>query len=240
MRDTIAEKLKEFRALKGSDPALKKWLRDSDLWYWLYTTLRLMGRPLSRQQIVKILEGGLDESVPMGMYRFIHGCASVYKDMEECLEMQSSPDVRLLKRWFRLSFGEEKSLRDNNPVVYQWNYVPPHFREVPLALSQLFRSAEQSEEDLIDRSLTLAAGFLALYPFGEDSIPMAGFLIMYEFIAAGVPIPSLTVGEQEFNGLMARLLETGDMTPMTEMFERSLLNRLEAVLQVLRQAAEEI
>ena len=44
--------------------------------------------------------------------------------------------------------------------------------------------------------------------------------------------------EQEFNEMMAAYLDTGDIAPITEMFERSLLNRLEAVLQVLRQAME--
>ena len=239
MREVIAEKLNEIRQLKPHDPQLRKWLRDSDLWYWLYTVLRLTGRPLGRQQIVSILSGELDESVPLGMYEFVHGCAAVYKDMEECRQMQSSPDFRLLKRWQRMAFGEEKGLRDTNPVVYQWNYVPPHFREVPVAMNRLFRdAAAHVPEDLCERTAELACGLLALYPYGEDSMVMAGFMVMYELIEAGVPLPSLTVGEQEFNEMMAAYLDTGDSAPITEMCERSLLNRLEAVLQVLRQAME--
>ncbi len=239
MKELIAEKLDEYRSIRSRDPQLRKWLKDSDLWYWLYTVLRLMGRPLTRQQIVMMLEGKLDESLPLDLYGFVHGCAAVYKDMEECIQMQSSPDLRLLRRWYAMASGSECSLRDTNQVVYQWNYVPPHFRELPQALSRALKKASSIRgEDPAAAAAENVIEFLSLYPFCEDSIVMAGFMVMYEFIEADIPIPSLTVGEREFNEMIASCLGGESPERLTGVFERSLLNRLEAVLQVCRQAVE--
>lgn len=241
MKELISKKLEEFRAVDKSDPRIRKWLHDSDQWFWMYTVMKLTGRPLSRYQILSILKGELDENLPLDVYEFLHSCSFVCKDMEECIGMQQDPDVKLLMRWYGMAFNEEFKYRTRNPVVYQWNYVPCHFLDVPANVEQLLKknALQWKDTEPVERACRLMLEFLRIYPFDDDSLIMASFLVMYELMRGGVPIPSLTAGEQEFNDLAAAYLGRGEEAPMMEMFERSVLNRLEAVITVCRQAAEE-
>jgi hypothetical protein len=80
--------------------------------------------------------------------------------------------------------------------------------------------------------------FLKIYPFGEESIIMAGLLMMYVMMSYGCPLPSLTAGERDYTMLVYKYIHDGDPEPFISMVERSTLNRLEAVISLCRQARE--
>ncbi len=240
MQELIAEKLKEFRSLKPSSAALDKWIRDSSLWHWLYNALRINGTPLDRKQILSVLSGQLIENLPLDTYSFIHNYAAVYADMLTSIQMQASPDMKLLSRWYMMLFEEEPVFRNTNPVVYQWDHVPVHFLEIKDALSALLRRYGKPRWDgsPIDRAAMLHLDFLKLYPYGENSICMAGVLMMYSLMEDGFPLPGLSANEQDYNVAVAKYINKGDAGLFTDIVERGLLNRLESVIEVCRQAAE--
>ena len=168
----IDQKRTEYLNHRGNDPQLRKWLKDSDLWHWLYTVMRLTGKPVSRRQIIDLLGGALDENLPLNVYEFVHGCAAVHKDMEASIQMQADPDVRMLLRWYEMAFGKEGAFRRNNPVVYQWNFVPPHFYDVKDMTDALLRrhASHHAQPDPVERALDLALGLLRIYPFGDETL----------------------------------------------------------------------
>lgn len=240
MQELILKKKNEYLSIRGSDPQLRKWLKDSDLWHWLYTVMRLTGKPVSRRQILDLLGGALDENLPLNTYEFVHGCAAVHKDMEASISMQSEPDLKMLQRWYEMAFGKDFAFRRNNPVVYQWNFVPPHFYDVKELTETMLRryAGGRNREFPVQRALDMALELFQIYPFGDETFVMAWFLLMYELTKASVPVPSLNVGEQEFNDLVAAYLSRGNKKPIEELFENGVLERLDAVISVCRQAAE--
>ena len=241
MEELIRSKLEEFKRLRGSDIELNAWIRDSNLWYWIFSALRLNGTPLDRKTIVSVLSGELQENLPLDTYSFIHGYAAVYKDMVDCLEMQAHPDLKILGRWYCNIFNaEELEFRRNNPVVYQWDFVPPHFLDVKKLTEDLLRQAYKSRGEgyFLEKACMLHLDLLKIYPFGENSILMAGILMMYVLMAYGCPLPSLTANEQDYSNLIYKYIHDGDPAPFISMVERSVLNRLDAVIEICRQARE--
>ena len=240
MQQIIAAKLKEFREIKPSSSALDKWIKDSSLWYWLYTAMRINGTPLDRGQILSILDGELIENLPLDTYSFIHNYAAMYNDMLGSIQMQTTPDLKLLGRWYQMLFEEEPVLRRDNPVIYQWDHVPVHFLQLKDELQALLRRFDRTRWDWspIDRAVLLHLEFLKLYPYGEQSVCMAGALMMYSLLEDGFPLPGLSANEQDYNVAVGKYINKGDAGLMTDLTERGLLNRLESVIEVCRQAAE--
>ena len=241
MEDLIRSKLYEFKRLKGNDIQLNVWIRDSNLWYWLYSALRLNGRPLDKQTILSVLDGELQENLPLDLYSFIHGYASVYKDMVDCLEMQAHPDLKILERWYCNIFQtEELEFRKNNPVVYQWDFVPPHFLDAKKLTDKLLKDSYKTRDEgyFLEKACMQHLDLLKIYPFGENSIVMAGVLMMYVLMAYGCPLPSLNANEQDYSNLIYKYIHDGDPEPFISMVERSVLNRLDAVIEICRQARE--
>ena len=60
----------------------------------------------------------------------------------------------------------------------------------------------------------------------------------YALLEAGIPLASYPVSEDEYRRLMSSCINEGNEEPFLNMHYRSLVNRLETVLQVWREAAE--
>ncbi len=240
MYDIISEKSWLLAAYRAKSPEISKWLRQSDLWHWLYSMQRIKGEPVSKRDIVDILAGRIVESAPVDAYSFAHNCVALRRDMESCIEMDSHVDVRMLQRWYATLFGREAVFRDTNPIIYEWEHIPPHFRDLPLETESLFKKAHNMRSDgtPTERAARLHLEFLRLYPFGEDTASMGFVLLMYSLMQEGLPLPMLTVDDREYNGLVAEYMAHQTDRPFIDMLERSLLNRLESALQICYQMPE--
>ena len=239
MYDSLDAKIAEYRSLGIEDPRLKNWIRESSLWYWLYGTLRIRGAGIGKEQILSILDGQLSEDLPLDLYSFVLGYASMYADMQLSGQMEPDPDIRLLARWGTM-LGHELSMRDTNPVLYHWGFVPCHFREVTNELRRVMReySAGAGKRHFIDRAAALHLGVIKVYPFKEETLDMAGALLLYSFICAGLPAPDLGVSREEYDKLVKRYTADGDASAFCGMLADSLSKRLDQVISVCRRAAE--
>ncbi len=238
MYDSLDAKTAEYRALKLEDPRLKNWLRDSSLWYWLYGALRIRGNAVEKGQILSILSGELSEDLPLDLYSFVHGYAAMYADMQFSGQMEPDPDIKLLARWGTM-LGHELAMRDSNPVLYQWGFVPCHFREVTSELRRVLREyAAGGDRHFIDRAADLHLGALKVYPFKEHNIDMAGALLLYSFVVAGLPAPDLDLSREDYDKLVKKYTADGDAGPFRAMLASALSKRLDQVISVCRRAED--
>jgi len=240
MQELIDRKIKEMRDLGVVNREFRIWLEQSDLWYWLYSSLRIMGEPVEKRVIVDILDGKIVEDAPIDVYNFITGYSAVYKDMKSCAEMESSADVKLLRRWGRMLLGKDIEFRTENPVVYEWNHIPPFHDKIASETDGLLRRAVQDRRRMpsLKWMALLHLELCRLYPFGKDTPVVAGLLLAYCLIREGYPLPSLTVADIEYNKMIDAYVNKGEYEAFEGMLERSVLNRAEAVLQLNRRAAE--
>ena len=248
MFEMINKKAGELKALNPSNPEFKKWVDQSNLWYWLYFDLTMQGIKVTKRQVADVLAGQLLEDAPMEVYGYIHRFAAIYRDMKSYILMKSNLTPNMLDKWCSDLFPETDEEGNPKPVrrtstsaIYEWGHIPPHFRELNEHMVSLLRSCDRQrfEGNYMDRLTQLYAGLLYIYPYGDRSPIMAGIALIYSLLEEGLPVPGLPVGEQEYNSLVAEYMEHGNFEPLESMLERSIYNRLEEVYQAALAVSEE-
>ena len=236
----LEEKLELYRKSRPDKPEYAAWEEESALWGWLFSCMKFRGTPLIKGQVVSVLKGEILEDIPLEHYGFLHRYREVYRDIRSSLEMKISLTPELLDRYYGKIFQRTAAFRKNNPVVYEWSYNPPHFREVPGQMDLLFR--QNARQRRSTDPLTLAADIhlriLEIYPYGEDTVTMAGVALLYALLESGLPVCHLFASEQEYNQQVAAYLKSGNGEAFREMLGRSIINRLDVLLQVCRSAEE--
>ena len=241
MYKDIEEKLNVLNRKKPFRKEFSLWIDESSLWGWVFTCLQLRRTPIEKGEVVRILRGEIMEQIPLEIYHFVHRYNDVYKDIKSSLEMKNSLSIKLLNRYYCMLFERDHvTYRQNNPVVYEWKYNPPHFHDIADQLDLFFKSfaLDRKKQDSLTSAAVMHLRILEIYPYGEDSITMAGVALLYLLMEMQLPIPHLFVSEQEYDMQVGTYLKSGDISLFREMLGRSILNRLNVLLQV-SEAAED-
>ncbi len=239
MKELLKEKLKSYKALGPVMPEARKWLEDSNLWMLLYTVLCQRGVRIEKKTLVEILEGHILEEVNIDLYGFCFRLRDVYKDMISAVEMQASLNTKMMDGWYRdLMEAEDPVHRRDNAVVYDIGFIPCHFNEIGEKMDRLFKAMDGVSDGAL-KAAELQMGIINIYAYGQDSITMGLLAGAYALLEAGIPLPSYPVSEDEYRRLMSACINEGNEEPFLGMHYRSLVNRMETVLQVYAQASEE-
>jgi len=247
MTEAISGKLAELKASRPADPEFKKWMDQSDLWCWMYSLYRITGRRISRKTVATVLQGEFRDDIPLSDYAFAGNCRDMYADMRGCLYMDADLDARMLSRWARLITSPDTPRQDgtlyrlNNPIVYEWEFIPPHFREVGSLTDGVLKSLQPVERqaDPIDAAARLHLELNRLYLFGEDTVLLSLAALFYLLMKLNLPFPEISATDVEYNKMTANYLETRDSSAFSAMLERSIFNRLDSILDLLKQAKPE-
>jgi len=247
MIEMIKQKIHELNAAVPESAEFRKWIDDSNQWYWLYADMNRQGIRVGKRQVVDVLMGALLEDTPMTVYGFIHGFSGIYKDMKNYVLMKNSLTRHMMDQWYLELFTPGTNAdpmtghRISTSVVYEWGYIPPHFHEINVMLDDLFlkHAKERFSGNVIQRAESLYLGILRIYPYGEQTPTMAGLAFIYTLMEEHLPIPSFLANEQEYNTMVASYLEKDDKQPLVHFIEKSIYNRLDAILQVALARAEQ-
>ncbi len=233
MTELISEKLKAISEHGPGSAELRQWIDQSSVWYWLWSVFNVQGEPVGKRDIVMVLEGGLCESIPLNLHSFMHDYSAVYRDMKLSLTMDQALDPKTLDRWYEMLCGKKEHIyRMNNPIVYEWELIPVHFRDIKREYEAAVRNVLHVRvENEVERAARMCLEISRVYPYGPDTAVMSLLAAQYVLLAAGIPFPRLTAGDVDYNKLISAYAEEGDCGGLISMFERSVLNRLEEVLQ---------
>ena len=238
MKDLLNEKLKVYRSLGPVVPEARKWLEDSNLWMLLYTVLCQRGVRIEKQTLVDILSGRIMEDVNLDLYGFCFRLRDVYKDMISAVEMQATLNTKMLDGWYvDLLEPDGPVHRKDNAVVYDIGFIPCHFSEISERMDHLFRAMDTVKDGAL-KAAELQMGIINIYAYGQETITMALLAAAYALLEAGIPLAAYPVNEDEYRRLMSSCINDGNEEPFCSMHYRSLVNRLETVIQVYREAEE--
>ena len=238
MKDLLNEKLKIYRSLDPVLPEARKWLEDSNLWMLLYTVLCQRGVRIEKKTLVEILSGQILENVHIDLYGFCFRLRDVYRDMISAVEMQATLNTKMLDGWYQDLLEPDGPVhRKDNAVVYDIGFIPCHYSEISERMDRLFKSMAGIEDGAL-KAAELQMGIINIYAYGPDSVTMALLAAAYALLEAGIPLASYPVSEDEYRRLMSSCINDGNEEPFCSMHYRSLVNRLETVIQVWREAAE--
>ena len=246
MYDMIREKKAQLDACMPSNPEFRTWMEQSDLWCWLYSMFRISGERMPKNDVVAMAAGDLKENVPLSAYAAAKNYKDVYSDMKTCIMMGQDLDIKMLNRWAGMLLGKPSDdlqnglYRQNNPIIYEWELIPVHFHEIKDVLSEILHTAARVKEpkDPLDKASYVHLELDRLYPYGEDTAKVSGAALMYMIMQLGLPLPELSVGDIEYNRMVAKYVDDLDREPFCSMLSRSVFNRLDAVLDLAKQAAE--
>lgn len=238
MKELLQEKLSTFRDLGPVLPEARKWLEDSNLWMLLYTVLCQRGVRVKKQILVDILSGRIMEDVNIDLYGFCFRLRDVYKDMISSVEMQATLNTKMLDGWYMDLLEPDGPVhRRDNAVVYDIGFIPCHYSEIDQKMDRLLKAMDGVSDGAL-KAAELQMGVINIYAYGQDSVTMALLASAYALLQAGIPLPSYPVNEDEYRRLMSSCINDGDEEPFCSMHYRSLINRLETVISVYREAQE--
>ena len=236
--ELLNEKLKVYRSFGPVLPEARKWLEDSNLWMLLYTVLCQRGVRVKKQILVDILSGRIMEDVNIDLYGFCFRLRDVYKDMISSVEMQATLNTKMLDGWYMDLLEPDGPVhRRDNAVVYDIGFIPCHYSEIDQKMDRLLKAMDGVSDGAL-KAAELQMGVINIYAYGQDSVTMALLASAYALLQADIPLPSYPVNEDEYRRLMSSCINDGDEEPFCSMHYRSLINRLETVISVYREAQE--
>ncbi len=227
MNEILETKLKEYRNSYFENKEFKAWLKDSDLWMPVYTCLRIKGVEMDKKELVNVIDGKLMTELPLDIYGFVNRFKALYKEMQASVGMLESMNEALFAKFYDILI-EGDGYRQENPVIYKWGYVAPHFNQIKTSLASLFKLIDKMDNP-IKRAITAHLGVLKIYPYSKDTEIMATIAMYYELMIANIPLMSFTVDDIDYNKLVASYLKE-DSQELSDMIERSLLNRIDSVM----------
>ncbi|MBQ9912378.1 MAG: Fic family protein [Firmicutes bacterium] len=243
----IREKLKELKENFPQNPEFRSWMQQSDQWSWVYSILRIRGEKVHKTAVVNMIQGSISEDLTLSAYILADHFRTVYQDMIGYIGMSTDLEQKMVLRWAKMildldpSVPDSSVFRQNRNVIYEWDLIPEPEEKVPELFSQLlkeYKLAGFDEEDPLKRAVKLHLEINRLYPFGEDTTFMSMIVLMFSLLELGYPLPQLSFDDREYNRMMADYIGNGDPEPFQDILERSIYNRLEAVVSLARQANE--
>lgn len=238
MESEIFQKLDELKAMDPQNPEFKQWLKNSNLWGWLYSQFKVQGQAISKPAVVDLLAGNIREDVPLSCYGFVQGFKDMHKDMQSDIAMNTSPNPKQFRRWTQMLCPEAEQ-RKTNPVVFEYGLIPCHFNSIDSELDAAFKKYNTSKLSDITAACVLFLDIIRIYPFDDETVDMAMSALLYCLEGMGIPLPELSVGEDEFGRLISAYMDHGDHLPFTDMLQRCIYNRIDAVLMLAKQAREQ-
>ena len=243
MYSEIQRKLALAESRKPYEEQLTHFLKETDQIDWIFSCLRLRGSALTRESVQKILRGELVTDVALTDHMKLHQYVDAMKRLEGMREMQydllSSSGIRKL---YQAVYDEEPQYRRRDPVIHQWDYLPPHFTELDEQMNLLYSQVDAWKDgaELSDGSRSnpllqacyLHMRLLEVYPFGEETEDLARFALLYEMTCSGFPVTVISMSEQEYNICIMDFFRTGDIRPFYKVMERAVYNKLEVILQI--------
>lgn len=235
----IKKKKVILESRKPFSTEVKQTIKDMQLEDMLYTTMRLSGSELNREDIRQILSGETLRNISIGDHIKINNYTQLQLEIDNLLEMGSALTQKTLMRLYAVLMGidvSEIKYRNTNPTLYEFSYNPPHFHEVAEQMDILMNWASHDNEDDLANSLLKAALFhnrlLEVFPFSEGNREIARIGMYYYLLSNGFPVFTLNFSESEYNSAIAEYLRSEDIRPLYGGLERSLYNKMEQLVQL--------
>ena len=228
MRKAIEQKLNSYKFLNPKSADFKNWVAESNVWMFVYSSLLVSGREVSKQDLVHALGGEIIPDFSVSLYMEIQKLAELFEDMKSCLAMQHSIDTKILARWAEILFGSSE-YRSSNAAIFKWGIIPCRFLEIDEHLGEVFKAARGME--CIDKAIYLHNEINRIYPFGKNSPEIALAAMYYTLMQGGYPMPTISVFQAEYDDMMQGYYKSKS-EEFALMTERIILDRLEQIVQI--------
>ncbi len=237
MQKELLELKKQLNAILSSDATLKKALREVNKMDMIKASM-IVRNPKHQEVLVdRILDGELIRDISIGDYIFVRNYAELVKAAYNNLEMGNSMDRNMLISAYRiLSENPQGGLRDDNPVVYSINHVPPHSADVDERLSKALRRVYSKDmpDDVVARAMYMHNSIIDVWPFDEYSGEIAIFALNYFLMEQGLMPIDMPMNRQDYCDLTAACLKGRRSDEEYEFFRAAITEKMAGTIDVCK------
>lgn len=231
----IKKKLMILENRKPYSEEVRQYLFEWNRLDWIYGSMRLEGSAVTREGVEKLIQGGYLIEATLEDHTSVAGYLEAFRLLTDMSEMKTDLDQRYLKKLYEvMSPMDEPGYRENNPVLYTLGINPPHFREIPQKLEELFRWLAQDEVlyHPIEKAALLHHKLIAIYPFANRTEALARMALYNQLIRSGYPPFSLDVAEQDYYDMIRDYLKNGRIQEFYDMMVEGIYNKVEIMLRL--------
>lgn len=237
MQTELLEMRKILSDILSGNHALKQAVREVNKMDMIKASLIVRNPKHQELRIDKILEGDLQRDVPVGDYVFIEKCCELVKAAYNNLEMGNSMNRELLVASYKvLTEDSNAGFRDNNPVVYAFNHVPPHCADINDRLARSFRKIYSNEwqGDVIACAMYVHNCIIDIWPFDEYNGELAIFAMNYYLMEQGLMPIDMPMQKQDYEDLVASCLKGLRPDEEYEFFRNAVTEKMKNTVEVCR------
>lgn len=181
-----------------------------DLFDFVYNNLSLDGSRLTQEGMSAILNGEIVRGV--SIYEQTSGeiHRNLIKKFTNMRHMKTSIDLRELVGLYSILINKKNpKYRNNNPVLFQFNYKPPSRHDIPTLLAELFKSLFMTDygPDFIRTAVDFHNGLIKIYPFEEGTEALARTILQYALYSNGYPLIYFGLSEQQYNDMVGTAIK---------------------------------
>lgn len=211
-------------------------MRELSLIDMIFTTMRLGNGCLDRKEIKTILDGNVIKEATIEEHSIIENYKALQYEIDNQLEMGSSLSLRTIVKLYEVLHGKCKGYRTNNPILRDYSYNPPHFKEVDEQMEIVLAWISKDNPGETSNELLKAAffhnRFIEIYPFDEGNEEMARICLWYYMMSKGYPIFSMNFSLEEYNAALTQYFRNEEISGFYGGLERSLYNKLDYLLNI--------
>jgi len=211
------------------------YIRELNLIDWVYSSMRMDGSSLTREDVGRILKGEFIIDAAVSDHAAVENYCSAIKYANDILALGSDINNKIILQIHNLlSGGTTLAYRRGNPIVLAFGYNPPHASEVEeqMNLLLIWLYSKEFETNPLLKAAHLHNRFIEIFPFEENCGAMARFLLEYYLLRNGYPPVALGFSEQEYNGMIIKYLKEDDSQPFYNVLERAMFNKMEILMQL--------
>lgn len=240
----ILERRRPFKA------DISEFITEMDIIDMIFTSSQLEGSMLTRETITGILKGNFYTDISLMEHIKVQRYKELFAELDNMRRMKTDISELVFSCVYRIINDEEMSLRENNDIVYEWDYMPPNPKEIGKMMNvlinwigrdgQIYDKANPLEtpdltetpSDCILRAAYLHCRILEIYPFGEKSAEIARIMMYYYLMLKGYPTFRINMNEQQYNTAIAEYLKNGNIGAFYDAVLKSLWSKMELIMQL--------
>lgn len=231
---------KELNGILASDKALKHALREVNKMDIIKASLIARNPKHQEVRVGEILDGQLQKDVPVGDYLFVQNCCEVVKMAYNNIEMGNGVDGNLLRNTYRILREDQDSrYRDDNPVVYNFNHVPPHCADIDERVNRSCRKIydEKFQDDVIAKAMYIHNAIIDIWPFAEFNGEIAVLAMNYFLLEQGLMPIDMPMGRQDYFDLVAAGLQGRRLDEEYAFFKDAVFLKMHSAIDVCQDVA---
>lgn len=233
----IKKKIVILENRKPYTRTVMEYIEEFNLVDWIHTSLRLDGSDISRESVAKILKGQLVIEETLDEHAMVEHFKHAIRLAYNMSDMKTDLNIKCLFQFFETLAEPERAIyRRTNPVLRSLHYNPPHPDDIEEQMNLVidWYNRDRCDENPILRAVLIHNKIIEVYPFEVMTENVARMAMNYTLIRNGYPPVGIHMKEPEYNDAISDYIRYEKIQPLYSAVERSIYNKLEAMLQLTR------